>query len=236
MKNKPPGVRWADDFSLYVAAMTRGHGYGGEIYWDEEERILRDYFKDKQVKRTLSVGCGLFRELETLQHISIEVAGLEYEQMFIDYLRMEFEKKGISDVKLLNGDICQTPLAGENFDLITVHFNTLGVFRDIPVAIANMCAMLNEYGILWISVWMDTDVITQMRTKIYTSYGDKIANIEPDPVHDFNDIVVYKDGMAVHRSAIVPADYLRKILRSFPGCAFEIRDYHYSRVVIVRKL
>lgn len=51
---------WANDFNQYINTMTRGHGYGGEKFWDEEEKFLKDRFT-KKVSRCLNVGCGLFR-------------------------------------------------------------------------------------------------------------------------------------------------------------------------------
>ena len=56
---------WSSRFSDYIATMTRGNGYGGEEFWDEEEQFLKDKYK-KRVGRSLSMGCGLFRELDTL--------------------------------------------------------------------------------------------------------------------------------------------------------------------------
>lgn len=236
IQNNLEGCKWADDFSEYIKVMTRGHGYGGEEYWDEEESWIADYFSNKEIKRSLSVGCGLFREFETLSQItSEEVVGLDFEQKFVDYLQenIEFTEPKAS---FLQGDAMKMSFAeSEKFDLVVSLFVSIGILPNIAEAISSMYSAKKDGGYLLISVWNDSDEINDFRKKIYNSSGKNSVYITTNEIKKLEDITVERDGKVIHKSPIITKQYLTDLInQTSPNSEIEVFDNHYSRIFLIR--
>jgi len=232
----PQKYAWASDFSQYVTSMTRGHGYGGEKFWDEEELFLRNRFAEK-VSRCLSVGCGLFRELNTLRHISIdEVWGMDNEKDFIEYLKSS-QTSVRPAVRIEHADIYSVYIPPEKrFDLVLMIFNTLGFMYDIPLALKKLYDAVVPGGTLMLSFWMEDDLTTQERIRIYTSSENKQARVEYNPFKNLNDIVVCKDGTEIFRSAIFTKPFLEEMVeKNIPGANIEFMDLTVARIMLLHK-
>lgn len=200
---------WAEHFDEYIHAMTWGHGYGGEAYWREEEDLLLKLFGDKNIRRCLSVGCGLFREQAALMRIaSEEVVGIEKEQKFVDYVVQRLPAPDKPRIRVIHGDMASMVRLDKNFDLVCVLFHTIGFFPNIGLALQKCLRATNPGGHCVLTVWRDDPQITAIRKRLYTSSGDKQAAVEYNSALLREDIVVRKNQKEVFRSPILTRAYM----------------------------
>lgn len=231
----PTDYSWSDNFDDYVACMTRGHGYGGEKFWDEEEQFLKDRYKSKQAAHTLSMGCGLFRELDTLKLITRdEIWGMDAEQDFIHYIK-KLETPGLPSVKVVHANLYDVHMhPPTRYDLILMLFNTLAFMKDIPSAVKILWNALLPGGTLFLSFWRDTEAMFEERCGIYTAKGDKQARLAENPVTGLSDIVVYKNEIEIFRSAIFTEAFLTRLIKSvIPDAEFTFVELEYARLLLV---
>ena len=234
--NSPPSYAWATDFQYYITSMTRGQGYDGEQYWDEEEQFLRTYFANK-VGRSLSVGCGLFRELDTLKTITHdEIWGMDSMDEFIRHIKpLEISSSPI--VRVENADLFTATIhPKERFDLVLVLFNTFAFMHDMSLALNKLFDALLPGGTLLLSFWNDDIHTVNERCRIYTSSENKTSRIEYNAAKNLSDIVISKDGDDIFRSTIFTKKFLQQLAQeTLPDVRIAFHDLTISRIMLIHK-
>ncbi len=228
-----PDYKWSDDFGDYLRSMLWRHGYEGEKYWREEEDFLLQYFAGKGVSRSLSVGSGLFRELDTLRAITAdEVVGIDYEPQFVAYTRKKYASLPAPPaIRIFEGD-AQVMQLGQSFDLIVSLFNAIGFIPDMKRALSAMFDHLAVDGHIVISVWMDEASVTQQRMRLYTGSGDKEARIDTKTIP--HTISITKEGREVFSSLIFSREFMEALVRSVNQTArITFFDRQYCRLMLV---
>ncbi len=229
---------WSDDFSAYINTMTWGHGFAGEKYWKEEEGWIKAEYQESKVDRSLSVGCGLFRELDTLRKVTTrEVIGLEPEQKFVDYMQETIPLfPDLPSVRIIQ-DFVETMQIEEKIDLVAILFNSLSFFTDRKKALNSIVSCLSERGEILISVWNDDNDITDLRLKTYTQTENKTASVEEEQETGLKEIVVKRQDDVVFRSAIFTQDWLSEFVKEvLPHAEIVFFDHHFSTIVKISSI
>lgn len=233
----PSSYSWTNDFDAYIASMTRGHGYGGEAYWDEEEAFLKRAFSSQYISRSLSMGCGLFRELDAMKAITAdEIWGMDADRRFIDHIQ-PLQSSSTPVIRVEHADLYHVVIhPKERFDLVMMLFNTLGNLPDIALALQKLYAMVRPGGSLVLTFWRDDDAITRLRQQIYTGARNTRAAVECNAATALSDIVVYRDEKPVFRSAILSKSLLQSLASELlPQGEVEFTALHYAHAMVVRK-
>jgi len=237
---KEIGFKWANSFESYIKTMTWGHGYGGEAFWDEEEKWLQDFFKDKDIQKTLCACCGLFRESETLQKItSQDITALEYEKDFVEYLEQQSAEntKQTPHITITQGDVCNLKFNDNHFDLSVILYGTLGMLTDPVKTLQETYRVTKKSGFLVFTTWQDTDKVTQYRQKIYGGYKEnRSTHIAYSESQKLQNIVIEENGKHRFSSAIFTIDAMNTLIKkALPQVKTQIVEKDYCRIFLIQK-
>lgn len=226
-------MRWTENFSYFIRAMTWGQNYGGERYWQEEEEALRKLAQGRDIRRCLNIGCGLFRELETLRGIvKEEIIGIDHDARFIDYINAHLIPQALPKASALQLDLFNVdPKVMGRFDWVLILFNTLGGMPDMEAALCQAYSLVRTGGELIVSVWDDKPQTIRERMEIYTQVENKTAKVEYNAVRGIDEIVVYREGTAVGHFGILPRETLATLARA---CALDPHFIETPHVRIMR--
>lgn len=234
---KAVGFKWGKSIEDYTKAMTRGHGYGGEKFWDEEEKWLRERFAGKGLRSSLSIGCGMFREMESMRAISSAcVIGLDYEQIFVDYLNQNLPVYKSPSVRVIQGDARQMLLEDNEVDLSIITFGSIGIIPNHDLVVKEMDRVTSNHGSMIISLWKDDDETSIYRAKTYINNKDRNYKIEMNDDTGLGNIIIYQDGKEFYRSGIVSKWYMEKLVKdNLPSAQIEIVDLELCRILEITK-
>jgi len=209
------------------------------LFWEEEEKWLLEFFKEKNIDSTLCTCCGLFRELETLKRITGQkITGLDYEQGFIDYLKDHVEQKDSRPyIAIEHGDVQALPFDDETFDLTVTLFSSLTMIPNVRKAITSMLLATKPGGFFVTTFWKDTQDITNLRMKIYCGQKEnRAASIRHNKTRNVDEIVIREDNEIIHSPAIFSKEYISGILDDVaPESKIKIFEKEYCYIYAIRK-
>jgi len=118
---------------------------------DKRALVLSWFYKLPKNSKILEAGCGIGNYVISLSKMRHDTVGIEIDPERVDIAKKNMKKFGISDEKILQGDLSNLPFKDGEFDAIFCH-GVIEHIADSERAVKEMARVLKKDGYAMISV------------------------------------------------------------------------------------